>query len=687
MRKISYTMSAEELITKTCKEQKGGNADTFQVFSGNGKVCIEMSQRNTSDLSSMTHSGSQTCTEGAVLSFHNICYRVKMKSGFLCGRKAVEKEILSNISGIMKPGLNAILGPIGAGKSLLLDVLAARKHPCGFSGDVSINGELPSANFQCYSGYVAQDDVMKGTLTVRENIHFSAALRLPTTVTNHEKKEKINKVIEELGLDKVADSKVGTECIYGLSRAERKRTSIAMELIMDPSILFLDEPTTGLDSSTAHALLLLLKRMSTQGRTIIFSIRQPRYSIFKMFDSLTLLAAGKLIFHGPAQKAVEHFASAGYKCGPYTNPADFFLDVISGVFTAMESDREDDDHKAKKIEEFSLRDEPVIENLAEFYATSCFYRDTKAELDRLSDGQKKRSLAFKEFTYATSFCHQLRWISWRSFKNFLGDRQTSITQIVITIIEPLLIGAFFLGMKNDCVIIQNRTWMFYVVILCHTYSCLSAMELFLEEKQLFMHEYVSGYYRVSSYFLGKLLSDLVPRRLLQSFIFTCILYIMVGLKPAVEAFFIMMFTLLVVACSSDSVALGLAVGQSVLLSIVIFLMNNYFRFMLIFWFMTVLFGITGSRLSWLQYINIPYYGLTALQHNELLGQNFCPGLSETGSSGCPNYVTCTGEEFLTSLNIDLSPWGLWRNHVSLAVLMIVFFTIAFLKLLLFKKPF
>ncbi|KAK2115997.1 ATP-binding cassette sub- G member 2, partial [Saguinus oedipus] len=86
-------------------------------------------------------------------------------------------------------------------------VLAARKDPSGLSGDVLINGALRPANFKCNSGYVVQDDVVMGTLTVRENLQFSAALRLPTTMTNHEKNERINRVIQELGLDKVADSK------------------------------------------------------------------------------------------------------------------------------------------------------------------------------------------------------------------------------------------------------------------------------------------------------------------------------------------------------------------------------------------------------------------------------------------------------------------------------------------------
>ncbi|KAJ1218779.1 hypothetical protein NDU88_006353 [Pleurodeles waltl] len=114
----------------------------------------------------------------------------------------------------MRPGLNAILGPSGCGKSSLLDVLAARKDPQGLSGEVLLGGVPPDANFKYISGYVVQDDVVMGTLTVKENMQFSAALRLPSTVTKKEKNERINKVIKELGLTKVIDSKVIFNAAY-----------------------------------------------------------------------------------------------------------------------------------------------------------------------------------------------------------------------------------------------------------------------------------------------------------------------------------------------------------------------------------------------------------------------------------------------------------------------------------------
>uniref|UniRef100_A0AAY5EM46 ABC transporter domain-containing protein n=1 Tax=Electrophorus electricus TaxID=8005 RepID=A0AAY5EM46_ELEEL len=170
------------------------------------------------------------------------------------------KSSFSSSSGVMKPGLNAILGATGSGKSSFLDVLAARKDPTGLSGEVLIDGAPQPPNFKCQSGYVVQDDVVMGTLTVRENLCFSAALRLPMSISQKEKEQKVERVIDELGLNKVADSRVGTQLIRGISGGERKRTTIGMEIIIDPSVLFLDEPTTGLDASTANSVLSLLKR-------------------------------------------------------------------------------------------------------------------------------------------------------------------------------------------------------------------------------------------------------------------------------------------------------------------------------------------------------------------------------------------------------------------------------------------
>uniref|UniRef100_A0A8C9P218 ABC transporter domain-containing protein n=1 Tax=Spermophilus dauricus TaxID=99837 RepID=A0A8C9P218_SPEDA len=584
---------------------------------------------------------------------HNICYRVKEKSGFLLCRRTFEREVLTNINGTMKPGLNAVMECTGGGKSLLLDILAARKDPNGLSGDVLINGAPRPANFKCNSGFVVQDDLVLGTLTVRENLTFSAALRLPTTMTKHEKDERIKVVIEELGLDEVADSKVG-------SGEERKKTSIAMGLITDPSILFLDEPTTGLDWSTANAIFLLLKNISEQGRTIIFSFRQPQNSIFKLFDSLTLLASGKLMYHGPAQKALEYFESAGYHCELLNNPSDFFVDVINGDSPAAV--RAMQEEEANETEQLLMGKLPVIERLAQFYSKSPFYRETETELERLSGGQHSSSnLAFKEITYVTTFCHQFRWILWRSFRNLMGHPQPWIVQVILQI---LLIGLLFLF----C-----RAWSLYVLTVFQCVTSVSAREIFLMERNLFIHEYLNGYYRVSSYFLGKLLFDLLFGRFFPSFIFTLVLYLMLGLKRGITAFLITMITTLMVAYSTTAMILAIGIHENAASGKTL-LVTVYFVFMLVFLGMSLNFETMAPQLSWLQYFSIPHYGYMVS----------CLHLNENVTLFVLNF-RCTGEEFLKIQGLDLSPWSIWKNILSLACMMIIFLTIVYLKLLFLKK--
>ncbi|NWV95403.1 ABCG2 protein, partial [Machaerirhynchus nigripectus] len=637
---------------------------------------------------------------GSVLTFHNICYRVRTKTGSLCFRKTTDKEVLRDVNGIMKPGLNAILGPTGSGKSSLLDILAARKDPRGLSGDILINGAPQPANFKCTSGYVVQDDVVMGTLTVRENLKFSAALRLPKSVKEQEKNERVNQIIKELGLSKVADSKVGTQFSRGVSGGERKRTNIGMELITDPAILFLDEPTTGLDASTANAVLLLLKRMAKQGKTIIFSIHQPRYSIFRLFDNLTLLAAGRVLYHGSAQHAIEYFQSIGYQCEPYNNPADFFLDVINGDSTAVAMNKADESKTAESTEECSEYDKTLAEQLAEKYSNSAYYRETKTYLESISSGNKKKTKGvFRKITYANSFLHQLKWVSRRTFKNLIGNPQASIAQVCVTAFLGLIVGAIFFGLKEDSAGLQNRVGAMFFLTTNQCFSSISAIELFVVEKKIFIHEYISGYYRTSAYFIAKLMADLIPIRTLPSIIFTCIVYFMLGKygllqshsNPLTEAFFTMMFTLMMVSYTATSMALAIAAGQSVV-AIANLLMTITFVFMILFSGLLVNLTSVLSWLSWLKYFSIPRYGMTALQINELTGLNFC-GSSNNTVSSMTKFIDvcvficrpCTGEGYLKSQGIDASPWGLWQNHLALACMSVIFLAIAYLKLHFMKK--
>ncbi|KAM5191265.1 broad substrate specificity ATP-binding cassette transporter ABCG2 [Mantella aurantiaca] len=622
--------------------------------------------------------------QGATLTFHNINYRVKVKTGFICCRKVVERQILTEINGIMRPGLNAILGPTGSGKSSLLDVLAARKDPHGLSGEVLIGGKPQPPNFKCLSGYVVQDDVVMGTLTVRENLQFSAALRLPRSLKQKDKDERIDQIIKELGLTKVADAKVGTQLIRGVSGGERKRTNIGMELITDPGILFLDEPTTGLDASTANAVLMLLKRMSRQGKTIIFSIHQPRYSIFRLFDSLTLLAAGRTLYHGPAQHALEYFTQLGYECESHNNPADFFLDVINGDSTAVALNKmEDVDLGTELVNDGSSQ--TVVEKLAGEFCNTNYYKETIAELEKMSIGEKVKTNFFnRQITYNTSFFHQLKWVSKRSVKNLLGNPQASVAQIMVSIVLSLIVGAIFFGVKDDENGIQNRVGALFFITTNQCFSSVSAIELFIVEKKIFIHEYISGYYRLSSYFFSKLIGDLLPLRTMPSIIFTCIIYFMIGFKPTVGCFFTMMFTLMMISYTATSMALAIAAGQDVV-AVANLLMTISFVFMIIFSGLLVNVTSIMDWLSWLKYFSIPRYGLTALQANEFPGQVFYTNSTITPCNATSSLLIATGDGYLKTQGIQYDSWGLWQNHLALAIMTLLFLTIAYLKLNFMKK--
>lgn len=144
-----------------------------------------------------------------------------------------------------------------------------------------------------------------GTLTVRETITYSAQLRLPSNLKRAEVHEIIENVIMEMGLRECADQLIGNWHLRGISGGEKKRLSIALEILTQPRMLFLDEPTSGLDSAAAFFVVQVLKNAAAGGRTIVCSIHQPSSEVFSLFDDLCLLSCGKTIYFGEAKLAVE----------------------------------------------------------------------------------------------------------------------------------------------------------------------------------------------------------------------------------------------------------------------------------------------------------------------------------------------------------------------------------------------
>lgn len=179
-------------------------------------------------------------------------------------------------------------------------------------GSIRVNGAEKETirNFSSHSAYVQQDDILFQTMTVRECLEFAAKLKLPGTEA--QKIARVNELILELKLSKCQHTQIGGPLVKGVSGGERKRTSIGVELITDPSLIFLDEPTTGLDSFTATSVMETLRELALKdGRTVISTIHQPNSDIYEMFDRLMLLARGKIIYLNEARLAVDYFSGIG----------------------------------------------------------------------------------------------------------------------------------------------------------------------------------------------------------------------------------------------------------------------------------------------------------------------------------------------------------------------------------------
>ncbi|KAL2548866.1 putative white-brown complex-like protein 30 [Forsythia ovata] len=254
--------------------------------------------------------------------------------------KQKKKHLLRNVTGEIKPGcITALMGPSGAGKTTLLSALAGKTVGCTTTGLVLINGKVESIrSYKKIVGFVPQDDVVHGNLTVEENIWFSARCRLSADLSKVDKVLVVERVIESLGLQPVRNSLVGTVEKRGISGGQRKRVNVGLELVMEPSLLFLDEPTSGLDSSSSQLLLRALRREALEGVNIVAVIHQPSYTLFNMFDDLILLAKGGLtVYHGPIREVEEYFAHLDVNVPERVNPPDYFIDVLEGMIKPIPS--------------------------------------------------------------------------------------------------------------------------------------------------------------------------------------------------------------------------------------------------------------------------------------------------------------------------------------------------------------
>jgi ABC-type multidrug transport system ATPase subunit len=243
------------------------------------------------------------------------------------------------------------MGPSGCGKTTLLNMLARREvQAATVESTLLVNGRpLPSRDFRRISSYVEQEDALMGALTVRETLYFAAQLSLPRSVGKEERKHRIEALLGAFGLQRQSEVLIGTPIRKGISGGQKRRVSVASQLITSPKILFLDEPTSGLDSHASLEVMTFVKNIAIKHNLLVItSIHQPSTSTFALFDKLILLSAGQTMYNGPVDQVGQYFSQQGRPMPKYINPAEFVLELVNTDFA---SDQEEAEQRLLSIHE------------------------------------------------------------------------------------------------------------------------------------------------------------------------------------------------------------------------------------------------------------------------------------------------------------------------------------------------
>ncbi|PON98203.1 ABC transporter-like [Trema orientale] len=459
--------------------------------------------------------------------------------------------LLKNVEGEAKPGrLLAIMGPSGSGKTTLLNVLAGqltaspRLH---LSGLLEVNGN-PSLKKAYKVAYVRQEDLFFSQLTVRETLSLAAELQLPEIASVEARDEYVNNLLFKMGLVSCADSIVGDAKVRGISGGEKKRLSLACELIASPSVVFADEPTTGLDAFQAEKVVENLRQLAEDGHTVICSIHQPRSSVYSKFDDVVLLTEGALVYAGPARDVpLAHFSKLGYHCPDHVNPAEFLADLISVDYSSSASVYSSQKRIDGLVESFSQQSSTVL------YATPIAIREISKDSVKIS---KKRTVKMKGGWWR-QFCLLLK----RAWMQASRDGPTNKVRARMSVASAIIFGSVFWRMGRSQTSIQDRLGLLQVAAINTAMAALTkTVGVFPKERAIVDRERAKGSYALGPYLLSKLLAE-IPIGAAFPLMFGAVLYPMARLHPTLSRFG--KFCGIVTVESFAASAMGLTVGAMV----------------------------------------------------------------------------------------------------------------------------
>ncbi|ODV98223.1 hypothetical protein PACTADRAFT_48022 [Pachysolen tannophilus NRRL Y-2460] len=463
-------------------------------------------------------------------------------------KKKNSKKLLNNISASFKSGkVNAILGPSGSGKSTLLNLLAGRlskNYNFISSGEFFINNAplKQGTSFGKFCSYVLQHDThLIPNLTVKETLYFQAKLRLPKELKDDD--TKLNNIVDDLinkiGLKDCENILIGDELNKGLSGGEKKRVSIAIQLLDKSRILLLDEPTSGLDSFTASQILELLNQLATEdNKTIILTIHQPKAELFNHFGNILLLSrGGNVVYNDNIKEISTYFQNLGFECPKMVNIADFVLDLVSQ--NVDEDLKTSNDRVKKLINSWSEKQNNKVVNSL----------NTSGEYQELSNLIIRKS--------KSSFTDCFVTVTKRQMLTMFRNPNVIFCRVIQVLGLGVLQALFFSPLSNSADSISNRLGLIQEVMNLYYVGFINNVTLYPTEKNYFYSDYTDQIYDIEAFFFAYLSVEL-PSEILTSAVFAVLVSIVPGLPRTAEMYFTTFYVSFI--CINTGESLGIIIN-------------------------------------------------------------------------------------------------------------------------------
>ncbi|KAH9475695.1 ABC transporter G family member 11 [Psilocybe cubensis] len=566
----------------------------------------------------------------SVLSFQHLSFSVKTKSG--------SKYLIEDVSVNIRAGeLLALMGPSGAGKSTLLDVMAFRKTMME-GGSIYLNGQpLGPKAMHKISTFVEQEDALLGVLTVRESVTYALRLHLPL-LPRKQVNERVNRVLGALGLNSCADQRIGTPISRGISGGQKRRVTAACAMVTFPRVLFLDEVTSGLDSTSAREVMASISTLSkAEGMIVIASIHQPSLETLAQFTNVMFLASGKTCYLGRVDELDSFFEKFGHPVGRFSSPSDHAMNFLNSDFAGS----------SKSVDQFR-----------EFYLS--LPSSSIPDPEKVASGSGQPIEDDSKLHGKAGPLETLFWntavLSERTALNYLRNLLAYGVRVGMYGGMGLMLATIWIRLGDSDSVVNDRLSVHFYSVAFLGFMSVAGIPSFLEERAVYYRESKNGLYSTLPFLLSNTLVN-IPFLFASTVIFTVICYWAIGLHPGAAPFFRFVIYLFLAIFAAESQAL--VVASLIPIFVAALAISSFVNG---FWMSVGGYFIKARSLPrfWFfsfHYMDYQKYAFELMTNSDLRGLTFTCDTIVDGVCACsypsstPSTCTVSGQDILNYLDI------------------------------------